>query len=81
MAVAVDRTTQEPGVYPIVLVSYVVACPTYSDANTANMVKGFLGYVVSAQGQQAASQAAGSAPLSATLSQKAGDLVSQIKAG
>ena len=81
MAVSVARTTEESGVYPIVLVSYVVACPTYDDAETADLVKGFLSYVVSEDGQQAAADAAGSAPLSSDLSGKAGDLVGQIKAG
>ena len=81
MAVEVDRKTTESGVYPIVLVSYVMACPTYSDASTADMVKGFLTYVVSQDGQQAAAQAAGSAPLSSELSDQATKLLSQIKAG
>jgi phosphate transport system substrate-binding protein len=65
----------------LLLASYVVACPTYSDKATADIIKGFLSYVVSSDGQQAAAQTAGSAPLSADLSKKAGDLVSQISAG
>ncbi|MDX6324298.1 MAG: phosphate transport system substrate-binding protein [Nocardioidaceae bacterium] len=81
MAVSVDRTTTESGAYPLLLASYVVACPTYSDKATADIIKGFLSYVVSSNGQQAAAQAAGSAPLSADLSKKAGDLVNQISAG
>jgi phosphate transport system substrate-binding protein len=81
MAVDVDRTTAESGAYPLLLASYVVACPTYSDKATADIVKGFLTYVVSSDGQQAAAQTAGSAPLSDSLSQKATDLVSQIRAG
>jgi phosphate transport system substrate-binding protein len=81
MAVEVDRKTSDSGVYPIVLVSYVVACPSYSDQSTADIVKGFLSYVVSPEGQQAAAKAAGSAPLSDQLSQKAATLVDQIKAG
>jgi len=81
MAVDVDRTTTEAGAYPLLLASYVVACPTYSDKATADIVKGFLTYVVSSEGQQASAQTAGSAPLSSQLSQKATDLVNQIKAG
>jgi phosphate transport system substrate-binding protein len=53
-----------PGTYPIVLVSYQLACATYADENTAELVKGFFSYVVSEEGQQAAADAAGSAPLS-----------------
>lgn len=81
MAVDVDRTTTESGAYPLLLASYVVACPSYSDKATADIVKGFLSYVVSSDGQQASAQAAGSAPLSADLSKKATDLVNQISAG
>jgi phosphate transport system substrate-binding protein len=81
MAVKVDRTSTKKGTYPLLLVSYLMACPTYSDANTADMVKGYLTYVLSSAGQQAASAAAKSAPLPANLSQKATALVAQISAG
>ncbi|NOV99596.1 phosphate ABC transporter substrate-binding protein PstS [Isoptericola chiayiensis] len=57
------------GTYPIVLVSYSLACTTYADENTAELVKGFLGYLASEEGQQAAADAAGSAPLSDTIRQ------------
>ena len=78
MAIKVDRTSTEKGSYPLLLVSYVMACPTYSDASTADMVKSYLTYVLSSQGQQAAAQAAGSAPLDPKLSQKATAIVSKI---
>ena len=81
MAVQVDRTSTEKGTYPILLVSYLMACPTYSDAGTADLVKGYLTYVLSSQGQQAAAAAAKSAPLPANLSQQATTLVSKIAAG
>ncbi|WP_221927817.1 phosphate ABC transporter substrate-binding protein PstS [Isoptericola variabilis] len=60
----IDLQRDIAGTYPIVLVSYQLACATYADENTAELVKGFFSYVVSEEGQQAASQAAGSAPLS-----------------
>jgi phosphate transport system substrate-binding protein len=81
MAVKVDRTSTEKGTYPLLLVSYVIACPTYSDATTADLVKGYLTYVVSSQGQQAAHQAAKSAPLPSSLAQKATSMISKIAAG
>jgi phosphate transport system substrate-binding protein len=81
MAIKVDRTSTETGTYPLLLVSYLMACPTYSDATTADLVKGYLTYVLSSQGQQAASQAAKSAPLPASLAQKATALVAKITAG
>ena len=45
------------------LTSYLIACPTYDDAK-ADLVKGFLSYVVSDEGQQAArrQRRLGSAP-------------------
>jgi phosphate transport system substrate-binding protein len=80
MALSVNRTTTAAGAYPLVLVSYVIACPTYADAATANLVKGYLGYVVSSEGQAAAGKAAGSAPLSSTLSSSASAAVQKIAA-
>ena len=47
---------------------------------TADLVKGYLTYVVSADGQAAAAKAAGSAPLSSSLSSDAADAVSKIAA-
>ena len=63
MAIDIDRTTTEAGAYPIVLASYLIACPTYDDQAKADLVKGFLTYVLSEEGQQAAADEAGSAPL------------------
>jgi phosphate transport system substrate-binding protein len=80
LALTVNRTTTEAGAYPLVLVSYAIACPTYSDKSTANLVKGYLGYVTSTEGQQAAGKAAGSAPLSDTLSSKASAVTGKIAA-
>lgn len=78
LAYDIDRTTTESGAYPLILTSYLLACPTYDDANTADIVKGFLTYIVSSDGQQAAADAAGSAPLPDSLSQKATDVLSKI---
>lgn len=68
--VKLDHNTTEAGAYPIVLVSYDIACPAYKDADTAKFVKSWLTYVVSDEGQQTAASAAGSAPLSDTMRQK-----------
>jgi phosphate transport system substrate-binding protein len=80
LAYDIDRTTTESGAYPVLLTSYLIACPTYSDANEAALVKGFLSYIVSDQGQQAASQQAGSAPLDASIAAKAQQVVGSISA-
>jgi len=34
-----DYTTEEAGVYPIVLSSYLIACPSYSDKTEGDLVK------------------------------------------
>ncbi len=70
-AIAVNRTSTTAGVYPLILVSYQIVCPKYSSSSTANLVKAFETYVVSSDGQAAAAKAAGSAPLTSALSQKA----------
>ena len=78
MAVDVDRTTEEAGAYPVILLSYLVACQTYDTAEDADLVKGFLEYVVSDEGQQAAADNAGSAPLDAETATRAQEIVSAI---
>lgn len=80
IAVDIDRTTEESGVYPIVLASYQVACQTPKDAATADLVKAWLTYVTSTEGQQAAATSAGSAPLSADFSSKVKAAIDTIKA-
>lgn len=60
------RDTTESGAYPIVLVSYEIACTQYEDPAQAELVRSFLTYVASEEGQAAAAEAAGSAPISET---------------
>ncbi|HEU4511483.1 MAG TPA: phosphate ABC transporter substrate-binding protein PstS [Nocardioidaceae bacterium] len=78
MAYELDRATQESGVYPIVLTSYLIACQTYPDEETAELVKGYLSYVVGEEGQQAAAESAGSAPLSPSIQETALDIIEEI---
>ena len=80
MAMQINRTTTKSGAYPLLLASYLIACQTYDDAKQADLVKGYLSYAVSADGQQAAADAAGSAPLPSSLQQKAASIVGAIKA-
>jgi phosphate transport system substrate-binding protein len=63
-AVELARDTTATGTYPIVLVSYTVACTQYADPAQADTVKAFLTYMASAEGQQAAEGNAGNAPIS-----------------
>jgi phosphate transport system substrate-binding protein len=74
-----DRKTESQGTYPIVLVSYLLACTKYGSAGEGEVVKGFLEYVVSPEGQEAAAENAGSAPLSAALTKKITPAVEAIE--
>lgn len=67
IAIEVARTTTNAEEYPVVLVSYAIACTQYEDAAKGALVKGFLSYVASEAGQAAAAENAGSAPLSEGL--------------
>ena len=71
MAMELDRDTTESGAYPLILVSYHVYCTGYENAETVDLVKAFGEYVVSEDGQAAAQDAAGNAPLSEALREKA----------
>ncbi len=78
---AYDLKRDIPGTYPIVLVSYHLACATYEDAATADLVKGFYTYILSEEGQAAAADSAGSAPLPTSLTEKYVPSVEAITAG
>ena len=79
LAIKLDRTSSAKGVYPIVLVSYLVACESYKDAANAELVKAYFEYIVSKEGQEAAAKASGSAPISDSLRSKAAAAVGSIK--
>jgi len=78
LAYELDRATQESGVYPVVLTSYLIACQTYPDKPTADLVKGYLSYVVGDEGQQTSAESAGSAPLSDRIQEDAMEIVEGI---
>lgn len=80
LAIELERTSQEAGVYPIVLISYMIACEEYADASAAPVVKSFLEYVASEDGQQAAADAAGSAPISDSLRERVNAAIDLIVA-
>lgn len=61
------RDTTESGTYPIVLISYEVACTQYESAEEAELVRAFMNFLISPEGQEAAASAAGSAPISDSL--------------
>ncbi len=81
IAFKLDRKTESQGTYPIVLVSYFIACTKYGSASEAEAVKAYAEYVVSPEGQELAAEQAGSAPLSSTLTKKVTPAVEAIEAG
>ncbi|SEL32769.1 phosphate ABC transporter substrate-binding protein, PhoT family [Blastococcus sp. DSM 46786] len=80
-AIDIRRDTTESGNYPIVQVSYHVGCVQYDDQETADLVADFMSFVVSEEGQQAAAEAAGSAPISDGLREQAQSAIDAISAG
>ena len=79
MAIDIDRTTTEAGAYPLLLASYLIACQTYDDAKRGRPGQGLPAYIVSEEGQQAAAEQAGSAPLDSELADEAAGIVDKIK--
>ncbi|GEO95288.1 phosphate ABC transporter substrate-binding protein PstS [Kocuria turfanensis] len=78
MAMDLERDTTASGAYPIVLVSYHLYCSQYDSQETADLAKAFGSYVISEEGQQAAADAAGSAPMSENLRTSAQEAIDQI---
>jgi phosphate transport system substrate-binding protein len=79
LAIALDRATEATGTYPIVLVSYSIGCNDYKDDSVVELVKAFMTYVVSEEGQAAAQANAGNAPISADSRAKAEAVIATIQ--
>lgn len=79
LAVAIDRTNTKAGSWPLVLVSYLIACTDYKDPAKANLVKAYATHIVSAEGQDSAAKQAGSAPLAADLAGTVRTAIDSIK--
>jgi len=70
LSIELDRTSDAAGVYPIVLVAYLVGCETYVDSEQGALVKDYFTYMASPEGQEVSAADAGSAPISDTLFEK-----------
>ncbi|SED50787.1 phosphate ABC transporter substrate-binding protein, PhoT family [Ruania alba] len=83
LTIDLARDTQESGAYPIVLVSYSLACGTYDSEEHASLVQGYLTYVASEEGQNRAAQpdVAGSAPISEGMRERVTAALDTISAG
>jgi phosphate transport system substrate-binding protein len=78
LSIKLDRLTDDPSHYPVVLVSYIVTCTEFVDAEVAPIVKAYVQFITGADGQAEAAEAAGSAPLSADLTTKVAAVLDAI---
>jgi phosphate transport system substrate-binding protein len=79
IAIEIDRTSTEAGVYPIVLVSYLIGCQQYEDPTNVELVKSYFSYIASADGQDVAAENAGSAPISDSLREQVTAAIDSIQ--
>lgn len=79
VAIELDRTTTEAGAYPLVLVSYLLVCEQYQDGDNAEFVKAYVSFIASPEGQEAAAEGAGSAPISEATREKIDAAVAAIQ--
>ena len=79
LAYKLDRLTTDPTHYPLVLVSYSIVCTEYADAAQGELVKAYISYITSAEGQEVAASEAGAAPLSDELQALVADSLAAIK--
>ena len=76
LTLKIDYATKTAGAYPLILVTYEVACTKYSDAAKGTFVKNFLNYTAD-QGQ-AALAGLGYAPLPSSLQAKVKASIAKI---
>jgi phosphate transport system substrate-binding protein len=79
VVVKINRTTTDSTEYPITLVSYLIACQTYTDPAKGALVSAYAQYLTSTDGQQAAAATAKSAPMTGTLLAKAEAAAKTVK--
>ena len=77
LSLDIDYATKTPGAYPLVLVTYEIACSTYKDPATATEVKAFLSYMAS-PAFQANLTKIGSAPLPAEIQSKVATTIKAV---
>ncbi len=77
LKMTIDYTTKEAGAYPIVLVTYEIVCSKGNDAAKLPVLKGFLTYTSSADGQKSLTDL-GYAPLPETVRAKVAASVANL---
>jgi len=78
LATTVDRGTVARGAYPVLLIGYLIGCTRYAKPGTAALVKALFSLAVSPEGQKAAADVAGNAPISDELRTKAQNAIDLI---
>ena len=78
--ISLARDTEESGVYPVVLVSYLIACSAYENEQDAANVQAYLSFIASEEGQNLAadSEVGGIAPISSALRERVVAALDQI---
>lgn len=79
LALDLNRKTTNPAEYPLVLVSYAIVCNEYADAAQGELVKAYIEYIASAEGQAVAEESAGIAPLSSELGDNVAAVLATVK--
>ena len=79
LALDLNRKTTNPAEYPLVLVSYAIVCNEYADAAQGELVKAYIEFIASAEGQAVAEEAAGVAPLTAELEANVAAVLATVK--
>ena len=79
LAFDLNRMTDNPAEYPLVLVSYAIVCTEYADPAQAELVKAYVGYMASAEGQAEAVASAGAASMTTELQDKVAAVLETIK--
>jgi phosphate transport system substrate-binding protein len=79
MAVDIKRDSTSAGVYPLVLVSYLIGCNDYQDDAIGVLVNAYASYIISEAGQAEAGTSAGSAPVSGATREQAAAIVAAIQ--
>lgn len=70
LAYELNRSTDQAGVYPVALVTYLMGCNEYRNAATGKLVREYASFINSEAGQLKAQEFAGSSPLSAATREK-----------
>ena len=77
LTLKLDYKTSAAGAYPIILMSYEIACSKYSDTTKGKSVKAFLSYMASPALQNSLSSV-GAAPLPSDIQNKVVDTINTI---